>query len=374
MKDALAAIALALGLLLSQPAQAAPDLKAMHGVWQGTIGKLPVRACFDTSEYSNDGKYFYVRRLSTIPLKADEKVPGDLTEGWTKSKGVARWRINAITRNGVEGAWTSNGRTLPIRLTRLPFSQDKEFDTPCGSLAFAEPIFAATRILKSPAQVHGLVVERWTLAYPDDSISVVSFQLTGGSPVIAAINRRLREPFDASDDGWKWCVRNGGVRGVDYHDDVEARLVTAKWLSVTSSNESFCGGAHPNNSNQPILLGRQSGKPEDLYNWFGPAFSNREKVEGYSGTIDSPKGKLFDLVLKYHPRASENEGECGGAVKTAASWTLELKRKGIAFTPDLSRVVMACGDEVILSWNQVAPFLSPSGKREVAALRAELRR
>ena len=60
-------------------------------------------------------------------------------------------------------------------------------------------------------------------------------------------------------------------------------------------------------------------------------------------------------------------------VKTA-SWTLELKREGIGFTPDLPRVVMACGDEVILSWNQLAPFLSPSGKREVAELRAELRR
>ncbi|HMI39705.1 MAG TPA: hypothetical protein VK485_00565 [Sphingomicrobium sp.] len=367
-------LALALGLFLSQPAQAAPDLKTMHGVWRGMIGNLPVHVCYGASEYSNDGKYFYMRRLSTIPLRADEKVAGELTEGWADTKGVARWRMKAIAKNRAEGIWTGNGRTLPIRLTRLPFATSEEFDSPCGSLAFVQPIVAATRIVKSPRRVHGLAVEKWTLAFPDENVSVESFQLLGTGPAIAAINRRLREPFDKSDEGWKWCLRNAGAWGGDYHDEVEARLVTAHWLSVMSYNESFCGGAHPNNSNQPILFDRQSGRSVDLYTWFGSASSNREKVEGYSETIDTLTGKLFNLVLTLHPRASESEEDCGGAVKTASSWTLELKREGIGFTPDLPRVVMACGDEVVLPWNKLAPFLSRSGKREVAALRAELRR
>lgn len=93
----------AIALLAAMPAQAAPDLKAMRGVWQGTIGNLPVHACYNASEHSNDGKYFYMRRLSTIPLLADEKVPGELTEGWADTKGVARWRIKAITDSGAEG-------------------------------------------------------------------------------------------------------------------------------------------------------------------------------------------------------------------------------------------------------------------------------
>jgi hypothetical protein len=363
----------AIGLLLSQPAQAAPDLKALKGVWRGTIGNLPVHACYDAGDYSNDGKYFYLRRLSTIPLRADEKVPGELTEGWADTKSVARWRIKAITKNRAEGVWTGNGRSLPIRLTRLPFDTSEEFATPCGSLAFIQPIVAATRIVKSPGRVRGLAVEKWTLVFPDESILVESFQLLGSGPVIATINRRLREPFDKADEGWKWCLRNAGPFGADYHDEVESRLVTTRWLSVNLFNESFCGGAHPNNSNQPILFDRQSGRSVDLYTWFGSASSNREKVEGYSETIDTLTGKLFDLVLALHPRASESEEDCGGAVKTASSWTLELKAEGIGFTPDLPRVVMACGDEVVLQWNKLAPFLSPTGKREVAALRAELR-
>lgn len=370
----LVAVSLALSLVVPQPARAAPDLKAMHGVWQGTIGDLPVHACYDAGESSDDGKYFYLRRLDTIPLKAVEKKPGELTEGWADGKDVAHWRMTAIGKDRAKGTWSAKGRMLPIRLSRLPFATSEEFDGPCGSLAFFDPIFAATRIVKTPVRVHGLAAETWKLAYPDDSISVESFQLTGTGPVIAAINRRLRDPFDKADEGWKWCLRNAGAWGADYHDEIEAQLVTARWLSVTARNENFCGGAHPNNSSQPILFDRQNGKPVDLYDWFGGASSIREKVEGYPETIDTLTGKLFDLVLALHPRASESEEDCGGAVKSASSWTLELKAEGIAFTPDLPRVVMACGDEVVVPWNKLTPFLNSTGKQEVASLRAGLSR
>ncbi len=365
--------ALAVGLFLSQAALAAPDLKTMTGVWRGTIGDLPIQACYDAGEYSNDGKYFYQRRLSTIPLRADEKVPGEVTEGWADSKGVARWRIAAITKDRVEGVWTGNGRTLPISLARVPYAKTEEFDTACSSLVFVQPMLDATRIVKIAARVHAVPIEKWTLAYPDKSISVESFQLRGTGPAVAAINRRLRKPFDKSDEGWTWCLRTAGAWGGDYHDEVEARLVTTHWLSVMSSNDSFCGGAHPNNSNQPMLFDRQSGKLVDLYTWFGSASSNREKVEGYPETIDSLKGRLLDLVVKFHPRTGDKDDDCGDAVKSASSWSLELKAEGVSFTPDLTRAVMACGDEVVLPWAKLQPFLSPVGKREVAALLADRR-
>lgn len=357
------------GLLLAQNAQAASDLKAMAGVWSGTIGTLPVQACYDAGDHSNEGKYYYSKRLSTIPLRADDKVPGELTEGWADGKDVARWRMTAIGKDQAEGTWSGKGRTLPIRLTRLPFATSEDSSTACSSVAFVAPILAATRIVRTPGQNRRLPVERWKLAYPDDSISVESFQLLGSGAAIAAINRRLRVPFDKADDGWKWCLRNAGSFGADYHDGVTVRLVTSRWLSVNLFNESYCGGAHPNNSNQPILFDRRNGKIADLYSWFGTAYSNRENVEGYSETIDSLKAGLFELVIRTHPRTGDKDKECGDAVETASSWTLELKAEGIAFTPDLPRVDMACGDEVVLPWGRLEPYLSPLGKKEVAALR-----
>ncbi len=359
-------------LFAAAPATAAQP--SLAGVWKGAIGNLPIQACYDAGDYSNEGKYFYLRRLSTIPLLADQKKSGELTEGWADTKGVARWRMTTIAKDRAEGTWTGNGRTLQIRLSRLPFKTNEDFSTACASLAFVQPIVAATRIVRTPARDHGLAIEKWTLAYPDDSISVESFQLSGASPAIAAINRRLREPFDKAGEGWQWCLRNATPFGADYHDEVKARLVTTRWLSVNLFNESFCGGAHPNNSNQPLLFDRRTGQVTDLYTWFGNANINREKVEGYTDTIDSLTGKLFELVLKLHPRTGDKDEECGDAVETASSWSLELRAEGIAFTPDLPRVVMACGDEVVLPWARLEPFLSPIGKREVAALRTELRR
>jgi hypothetical protein len=97
---------------------------------------------------------------------------------------------------------------------------------------------------------------------------------------------------------------------------------------------------------------------------------NREKVEGYEESLDSPDGELAMTIIKAHPRTGEDD--CADAVKTASTWSLELRAGGIAFTPDLPRVVMACGDEVMLSWKVLAPFLNSAGKREVAALQADL--
>ena len=56
----------------------------------------------------------------------------------------------------------------------------------------------------------------------------------------------------------------------------------------------------------------------------------------------------------------------------ADTWSLDLRRDGIAFTPDLPRIVMACGDELVVSFRDLQPFLNATGKREVAALQAEL--
>jgi hypothetical protein len=50
-------------------------------------------------------------------------------------------------------------------------------------------------------------------------------------------------------------------------------------------------------------------------------------------------------------------------------WRLELREQGIAFTPDLPRVVMACGDTTLLTWQALAPFLEAEGQAGLARLR-----
>ncbi|MEO8617881.1 MAG: hypothetical protein ABI412_00815 [Sphingomicrobium sp.] len=363
-------LALLAALLIARPAAAASDLKGMHGVWQGTIGTLPVRACFDAGEYSSEGKYFYLKHLRMIPLVPDDKTPGELTEGWADTKGIARWNMKAVSGNRAEGIWAGNDQTMPIRLTRLPFATDQEFATACGSLAFIEPIFAATRILNFAGHVGGFAIEHWSLAFPDDSISIESFQLKGEGSAIEAINRRLREPFEKPGEGWQWCLRNAHAFGGDFDEAITTKLVTAKWLSVDHSNDSFCGGAHPNQSNTAILFDRRTGAIVNLYDWFASAAVRREEVDG-NATIDSLGTALLrDVVGRID--FTEMQEDCRPAVETATSWDLALSDMGIAFTPSLPRIVMACGDTVVLRWKALTPYLNEIGKREVAALQTEI--
>ncbi len=362
---------IATALMLAKPATAATDLQAMDGVWQGTIGTLPVRACYDAGEYRSEGRYFYVRNLTTIPLIADRDKPGELTEGWADDKDVARWTIDGISGHTLAGTWRGKKRTLPIRLRRIAFTTDEVFDRACSSLAFVEPIVAAARIVRRTERLNAvLTAEQWTLAYPDDSVSVESFQLPGTGAAIDAINRRLREPFENSEEGWAWCLRNTGSFGADYHYSIEPTLATARWLAVKASNDSFCGGAHPNTSNVATLFDRTSGAIVNLFDWFAPAAVRRTTYEEGT-TVDTLGPKLLRHVAGKIPFAERREEDCRPSVESATTWDLALTEKGIAFTPNLPRVMMACGDTVVLSWAELSPYLNAAGKREVAALRAE---
>lgn len=103
-----------------------------------------------------------------------------------------------------------------------------------------------------------------------------------------------------------------------------------------------------------------------------PAMVHREKVEGFEETLDSLAGALSRYVVAKHPRNAPDDEECAEVIKTAEWWSLDLRRDGIAFIPELPRVVMACGDELVVSFRDLQPFLNATGKREVAALQAEL--
>ncbi len=355
--------------LLSQPA-AAVDLKAMEGVWEGTIGSVPIRACYDAGAYRNEGKYFYARHLKTIPLIGDGRKPGDLTEGWAASKGEPRWTVTRVTEGRLEGRWRGQGSILPIRLVRVPFETDQAYDRACSSMAFVGPIVEATRIARARDRfAGGLAADQLTLVYPDDNVSVVSFQLPGSDAATVAINRRLMAPFDQADEGWTFCLRNAGAFGADYHEAVEPAFASSRWLMVNVSTDSFCGGAHPNSSNDPLLFDRTTGATVDLYDWFASAAVVRTPVEGY-GTIDTLGPALRKHVVD---RLALDDRECRASVDSARSWGLALTAKGMAFTPDLPRVVMACGVTAVLPWKELTEYLNPTGQREVAALQDERR-
>ena len=66
-----------------------------------------------------------------------------------------------------------------------------------------------------------------------------------------------------------------------------------------------------------------------------------------------------------------DDAECTDAIKTDEYWHAELTRTGFVFTPELPHVAQACGEDFKVPFAKLAAYLSPEGKKQIAALQAE---
>jgi hypothetical protein len=145
-------------------------------------------------------------------------------------------------------------------------------------------------------------------------------------------------------------------------------MISRRFLTVAEANDTYCGGAHPSTWTTYRTFDRETGQAVNLYDWIGPPIGEDE--------IRGLPAELREAVLARWPsdyvteEDKEYAEECREVVVTHDySWTLELAREGISFTPDLPRVVMACTDSVLLTWAELAPFLDAEGKAGLARLR-----
>ena len=241
MKGALAAIA----LLAATPADAAVPNPQIAGVWDGTIGTLPVRACFVHESYGDQGAYYYRSNLVTIPLIADNKKPGEFTENWADQKSP-RWMIGGIANGVMTGRWTSGSKNLPVQLTLVPTKLSDD-ETTCGSQAFFEPRLVGVRTVRSRATMDRAGITRLALDHRGHflSVAVRSFQIDGTDAATRRINRRLRDPFNDGESNWLTCLKmtlNNGVFEGESMDDIEPRLIDKRWLSAVEMIGYSCGG------------------------------------------------------------------------------------------------------------------------------------
>ena len=369
---------LLLALMATAPAAAqVPHSPDPHGVWQGTIGALPVRVCFNPRKPDPFGAYYYLSKMVPIPLLNDGHGSSLFSEGWPENAKLPRWSLTRILPDRIEGTWRHQARRLPIRLTRIPTGQLVDLETPCGSMAFQQPRLEGVRTVRSRATKDGLSYTRLTLDHRGHfpGVSIETFELDGDSDATRRINARLREPFLESDEGtWLSCIRSSydsGPFGGDTNESNEPRLVTAKWLSVMHHWDGYCGGAHPSSSNTPRLFDRTTGREVDLFAWLDSKAIKRERVQGLSEDASSLTPAFRDIVLGSW---KADDPECDDVIRTQDYWSAELTRTGMTFVPELVHAVQACGEDFAVPFSKLKPFLSPEGREQIALIEAERRR
>ena len=367
----LAAFALLTAPAAAQEAEAKP---AWVGVWQGTIGKLPVIACLDKRYNSGGiGSYYYRKHLKPIGLWLYDDSP-DWVEHPPGENKTARWTFNSVGADTITGTWSDGKRRLPIRLTALAWQDAETAYIPCEALAFISPRLAGGEVIQEAAETDGIAYVSHRYRNPPQlDVSANGFSLIVDQPGDAAINAAVANyiPTGTLADDWVECLSGAmsHLGGDGYFDrDVRPEMISDAFIAISIAGSTYCGGAHPNHVGFHRLFDRQSGEEIELDEWFADAafqtdeYDTRPMTEGFR-----------DHVLAFADAVgseADYDAECLALARTQGYWNLQLTRDGVTFTPDLPHVATACENPISLPWSALDDWLSDAGRAGKARLLA----
>lgn len=371
-----------LGLLLLvwlAPAAYAADepAPAWQGVWRGTIGALPVQACLDHRDYADQGAYYYLSHLTIIHLSAIDK-PG-AAKVWSEAAvsdeaSGPLWVLAPPRGDSLAGEWQSRGKTLPIRLTRVPSPGDSQ--GPCGSLAFSAPRVTPITVTRKPAVKDGVAYTRLIANVGKQfDATLESFEMPAATPADVRVNTALRKRIPNKGQGAEYldCMMGSlDSNGYDggYSDIATPTMITRHWLVWTDASETDCGGAHPDQSLTTSVFDRQTGEAVNLWRWFTPAAVTRDAPEGGADEAFEITPALLRVILaRWRPA----DPDCRQAYEDQTFWDVALTRRGFGFTPMLPHVAQACAEQVVVPYPAASPFLSAAGRAGVASVLVDLR-
>lgn len=360
-----------LALLLAAPLRAddAP-LRPWEGVWQGTVGTLPVRMCLQqSSDTWSVGVYYYLSQLKTIRLERQDD------GGWIEAAGKGgaqsgRWTF-APAGNAMGGEWRQGARVLPVSLQRVAADIS---EGACRTREFLAPRIAAPKIKETPRNLGPFAYRAldWDVGKGFPEVSLSSFAFTPSQPGDKAINAALRlDPGKPEGDADYVGCFQGSIGSLgndgDFSFGYAPHAVTRRYLTVAGNNGGFCGGAHPFAESWWITFDRRTGRKVDLGTWFTPAGIPRGESYFPDAAVRPLSADLRRAVVR-HMRFEESE--CRDAVSETEFWFIGLERTGLVFSPSLPHVIMACTDDARVPFADLTRWLSPAGKAGAARQKA----
>lgn len=341
-----------------------------QGTWRGTIGAIPVHACFSSMGDSyRKGAYFYLSSKRLIGLDSDEH------DGWIERAGKGgaesgRWALSVSPDGKLRGEWRGGGKVLPVTLTRSGSAGEQEEG--CTSRAFIAPRLQPAKITLKPAKVPGLAYSLRTYdvgpLFPEVSLQDFTFVPVqkGDLVILSAIRLQPDKPGGRGD--YASCMQGAiGLTGSDgeYGIDVNPEWATPAFLAVHESTGGFCGGAHPSFDYERQLWDRQSGQRVDMARWFLSS-AVTPSSDGRAVSVHEISEDLRTAVLPY---LKAEDAECKDAAASQEWWNIGANSKGFVFTPSMPHVIAACVDDAFVPYAAVSRFLSTLGRKQVARLR-----
>ena len=349
-------------LCLSLPAlHAAMAFEApVQGVWQGTLGKANVVACFNqpspTQGADRSGSYYYARYKTPIMLT---KPNGKALWQELDAKGdtTGTWSLNAPKGNKLAGTWTDpkSGKTLPLALSLLEAAGDREHPS-CASDAYnlALEEFPNTKVSK-PIAFEG---KQYRNLQVGDTITV---ELMAPGDGVAKINAQLRAVLakNQQDLADFYATRREylGRNGFTTEDEVyaEPSYWSPRWVTVRFYRWPAGYGAN-GISIKYRSWDVKTGQETDVWNWFGASASDGDDKAELPDRLRQALVK--DVTLDAECKNTDYDGR--------GRFHLSLKPEGVSFWEDANG--SGCENDFLQPYNKVGPVLTVKGRAALSDL------
>ncbi len=365
--------ALLLGLAVGAEVRAEATATARVGAWHGTIGKSQVHVCFTKF---GEGHYYYLRHRAGIRLEvpdagdaADrfERLTNALTLGeldlveasgtfGSDSAPTGLWTLHA-DGDGWTGDWRKpdGSRTLPIRLTRLPSTgrSPKVDGSDCPGEYYA-PLRDDLRVTEDEAEFEG---HRYsTLTTPSATAMAINAEAKVSNGINAHAKNWLEEQAVFAHD----CALGTGSGKIALARTLEP-IVWSQDFIVQLDNlpDTYCGGAHTFSQQNYIVWDLAGGERIDTWSWIdgGAALLKLTDTDDGEQVATSFRQLLHDR----HPRNTADD-QCAEVMNVMGINAPYPTARGLTFPTDFFHAMRACGNDVLLTWAQVAPYLSEAGQ------------
>lgn len=337
---------------------------AWRGIWEGTIGQMPVRVCLDGKD-GEDSRYYYLKYGKDILLQQSEREEGSWLEGEEPSdRPAGKWQL-AQDGDNMRGTWVgaNAGKRWPIQLKRttIPVSEERSL---CEAEFFFKPVADAQKLVAGPVQAFGRhSYQELSTRMPrqsQDSNAPNAIVLHDYGENGAAVNQfllqRLRKRLARHHD-----TRINGLM----ESREEVAWLSDRWLSLREM-EWAAGHGISGSSTWFETWDLATGKRFDLWRWFN---ARSGTWHGEAGNDGVEQAFTTTRALQKAIGPFDNNGGDPDCKDPDKSWREpRLVPGGIEFE---AGVVGPCLETAVVSFKALQPFLNGEGLRQMAALQRE---
>ena len=325
----------------------------LEGVWLGHIGKNSVVACFDSA---TTGSYYYTSHLYGIELWLDAS-GRNWNEETDGGESTGTWRDLVVVDSDMSGQWVapSAGKPVSIRMHKTSELAPAENDESCRTAAYDEPRLRATTLKSSPVkQVSGHSVI--TLSARNGELTVVQIQEPGHG--IDSLNQTLRRELSQRIVESYECIQSDSPgEFIDRKDEI--KYFKDGLIAIGETFNGTCGGPYPASSLTVFTYDAMTGEDIDTSQWI--------RLE--KGNFPP---ELLRLIagIEFAPRNGNSPEDEAGVAECRAAWldqdagfVVWPAVAGLYFSPQFPHVIQACGDDVLVPFKRLEPFLSDAGRK-----------